>query len=131
MNRTPLAAQAHWLDRQVLDTPGERTIKERIEREVPTLHGPFHPVPTPAQMRDVRQCSACEAPLMVDELAGEHSDKHYGDEVSGARGQTTNQVVQGTSSQVNWLRGQTKRCTGWFRHPPSISEFWPLLLLIW
>src|SRR5262249_49016482 len=67
---------------------------------------------------------------MLDELAGEHGEEYYGNAVSGARGQTTNQVVRGISSQINWLRGQTKRCMGWFRHPPSISELWPLLLLI-
>ena len=131
MDGPPLTAQAHGLDRQALQTPGERPIEEEVERESPTLHGSFHPVPPPPQMHDVGQRGARQAPLMVDKLTGEHGEEHDTDEVRGARGQSANQVVHSARSQVHWLRGQMTRCIGWFRHPPSISELWPPSLLIW
>ena len=82
-------------------------------------------------MDDVGQRGAGETPLIVDELTGKHGDKHNADKVRGASRQSANQVVDSTRGQVNWLRGQMKSCIGWFRHPPSISELWPLLLLHW
>jgi hypothetical protein len=68
---------------------------------------------------------------VVDELASKHGDEHDADEVRGARRQRANQAVDRTSSQVYWLYGQRLGCIGWFTHPPSISDLWPLLLLIW
>jgi hypothetical protein len=66
----------------------------------------------------------------VDELAGKHGDEHDADEVSGARGQHANQAVDRTSSQIYWLYGQRLGCIRWSRRPSSISDLWPLLLLI-
>jgi hypothetical protein len=84
MDRTMLGPQTHRFDWQALDTPGKRTIEQRVERQLAALHGAFDPVPTPAEMDDVGQRGAGETPLMVDELTGKHGDKHDTDEVCGA-----------------------------------------------
>jgi hypothetical protein len=39
--------------------------------------------------------------------------------------------VDCTRGQVHWLRVQSKSGIGWSRHPPSISDLWPLWLLNW
>ena len=131
MDGPPLTPQAHGLDGQALQAPGEGPIKQRIQRHLAALHGAFDPMPAPAQMDHVGQGGTGQAPLMVDELASKHSDEHDADKVRGARGQRANQVVDRTRRQVHWLHGQRLGCMGWSRHPPSISELWPLWLLIW
>jgi hypothetical protein len=131
MDGSPLTAQAYGLDGQALKAPGKRPIEERVEQQLAARHRTLDPVPPPPQMHDVGQRGSREAPLMVDELASKHGDEHDADEVRGARGQSANQGVHSTSGQVNWGRGQLTRGIGWFRHPPSISNLWPLLLPIW
>ena len=131
MDGPPLTTQAHRLDRQALEAPSKGPIEQRIQRYLTALPGTFDPMPAPAQLEYVGQGSASQAPLMVDELTGKHSDEHDADKISGASRQSANQVVNSTSSQVHWLRGQMKRGIGWFRHPPSLSELWPPLLLLW
>jgi len=59
-------------------------------------------MPAPAQMHHVGQGGACEAALVMDELTGEHGDKHDADKISRPRRQTHNQVVDGTGRQVHW-----------------------------
>ena len=131
MDCTSFTAHPHGLDRQALQTPGERPIEQGVQRHLAALQGAFDPMPAPAQMDHVGQRGARQASLVVDELTGAQGDERDTDEVRAARGQTANQVVDGTCSQVLWLRGQMTRCIGWFRHPPNISELWPPLLLIW
>ena len=131
MHRTLFTAQPHRLDGQVLQAPGERRVAQRIERKLAPLHGPFDPVPAPAQMHDVGQRGTSETPLIVNELPSTHGNEHDADEVRGTRRQRANQSVHSTGDQVNWGRGQMMSGIGWFRHPPSIANLWPLLLLIW
>ena len=131
MDGALFAPQTHWFERQVLPAPCQRTIAQRIQPHLAPLHGAFNPMPAPAQMDDVGQRGPSQTPLMVDELAGTHGDEHDANEVRGARRQRANQSIHGTGDQVNWGRGQMTRGIGWFRHPPSISNLRPLLLLIW
>src|SRR5712691_159595 len=114
-----------------MPAPGECPLKKSVERELAPLQSALDPVPAPAQPHDVGQRGTGEPPLRVDELAGTHRDEYDPEKVRGARRQRAQQVVTGTRSQVHWLRGQRKRALGWSRHPPSISDFWPLLLLNW
>ena len=72
MDGPPLPAPAHGLDRQALQTPGERPIEQRIQRHLAALHGTFDPMPAPAQMDHVGQRGAGQASLVVDELASKH-----------------------------------------------------------
>jgi hypothetical protein len=48
----------------------------------------------PAQLRDIGQRGAGKTPLMVDELAGKHSEEHDAQKVCGPRGQRVQQVVK-------------------------------------
>jgi hypothetical protein len=80
MNGALLTTQADWFDRQVGQAPSGGPIKQRIKPERAARHGPFNAMPAPAQMRDIRQRGAGKASLAVDELAGEHGDKHDADE---------------------------------------------------
>ena len=125
------AAQAHRFDRQALHTPGEGPLEKSVERELASLQSALDPVPAPAQLHNVGQRGTRETPLMADELAGKHSEEYDAEKVRGARWQRAQQVVNCARCQVHWLRGQRKRAIGWSRHPPSISDFWPLLLLNW
>ena len=131
MDGPPLPAQAHGLDGQARQAPRERPIKQRIQRHLAPLHGAFDPMPPPAQMEHVGQGGTGEASLVVDELASKHGDEHDADKVRGARRQRAHQVVHCTRRQVHWQHGQRLGGMGWFRHPPSISELWPLWLLLW
>jgi hypothetical protein len=122
MHAAALAAQTHRLDRQVLQRPREGTIKERIHTQLAAFYRAMRAVPTPSQMQHVRPGRTCEAALVVDELAGEHRHQHDSDKVSRARGQTCNQVVDGTGRQVDWRGSQVARCFGKLRHLPSIAK---------
>ncbi len=82
-------------------------------------------------MHNVGQYGAGEAPLMLDELAGEHGEEHDADKVSRARRQTRDQVVDGTGGQVDWRSSQVERWHVWFRHPTSIAKSDCFLLLNW
>ena len=131
MDGPPLTTQAHRLDGQALEAPGKGPIEQGVERHLAARQGACDPMPAPAQMDHVGQRGTGEAPLMVDELASKHGDEHDADKVCGARGQRANQGVDCTRSQVHWLHGQRLGGMGWSRHSPSISELWPLWLLIW
>lgn len=131
MDGALLAAQAHRFNRQALHAPAQCPLEKSVERELAPLQHALDPVPAPAQLHDIGQRGAGETPLMVDELAGKHSEEHDAQKVRGTRGQRVQQVVKCMRCQVHWLRGQRKRAIGWSRHPPSISDFWPLLLLNW
>ncbi len=107
MDGALLASQAHRLDRQALHAPDEGPIKERMKQEVAALHRALDAVPTPTQMDNIWQRRACQTPLMMDQLAGEHGDEHNANEVSSARRQRANQVVDDTGCQVNWVSAAT------------------------
>jgi hypothetical protein len=96
MDGPPLTTQAHRLDRQALEAPSKGPIEQRIQRYLTALPGTFDPMPAPAQLEYVGQGSASQAPLMVDELTGKHSDEHDADKISGASRQSANQVVNST-----------------------------------
>ena len=64
--------------------------------------------------------------LAETEHADEQRHRHF-----DARRQPAHQVVHCTRRQVHWRHGQRLGCMGWSRHPPSISELWPLWLLLW
>ena len=131
MDRPPLSAQAHRLDRQARQAPGEGPIEQGVQRHLAPLQGAFDPLPAPAQMDYIGQRGAGQTAPVVDELAGKHGEEYDADKVCGARRQRAHQAVDRTSRQVYWLYGQRLRCIGWFRHPLSISDLWPLWLLIW
>ena len=131
MDGSLLTAQAHGLDGQARETPSEGPIEQGVERHLAALHGTFDPMPAPPQMNHVGQGGAGQAPLVMDKLAGKHGDEDNPDKVCGTGGQRTNQAVDRTRGQVYWLSGQRLECRGWFRHPPSISDLWPLWLLLW
>jgi len=131
MNCSPFAPQPHSFDWQLLNTPRERVIEEQIQTELAALDAALDAVPTPTQMCHVGKSGACEATLMLDELAGEHRHEHDPNKVSGAGRQTADQIVDSTSSQVNWRGSQVERWFVWLRHPSSIAKpgcFW---LLTW
>ncbi len=131
MDCPPLTAQAHGLDRQAREAPGKGLIEQNIEPHLAPLHGAFNSMPAPAQLQHVRQGGTGEAALMVDKLTSKHSDQHDANKVCGACGQRGHYAVDRICRQVYWLDGQRLGCLGWFRHPPSIPDFWPLWLLIW
>ena len=85
MHRALLAAQANHFDRQALYAPGEGPLKKSVKRELAALQSALDPVPAPAQLHDVGQRGTGETPLMVDELAGKHSDEYNTEKVRGAR----------------------------------------------
>lgn len=123
MDRPPLTAQAHGLDRQALETPGEGLIEQPIEHHLAARHGAFHAMPAPAQLQHIGQGGTGEAPLIVNKLPGKHRDQHETNKVRGACGQRVNQAVDCTRRQIYWLDGQRLGGIGWFRHPPSIPDF--------
>ena len=86
MDGPPLTAQAHGLDRQTLEAPGKGPIEQGIQRYLAARHGTFDPMPAPAQLEYIGQGSAGQAPLMVDQLTGKHSDQHDANKVRGACG---------------------------------------------
>ena len=131
MDGPPLLALVHGLDWQTLQAPAEHPIKPRIQRHLAALQRTFDPMPAPAPMDHVGQRGTGQASLVVDELARKHGKEHEADKVRRARRQRVNQVVDCTRRQVHWRHGQRLGGMGWFRHPPSISELWPLWLLLW
>jgi len=131
MDCSPLPAQAHRLNGQALQAPRECAIEQHLQRHLAPLHGPFDPMPAPAQMNHVGQGGTSQAPLVVDKLAGKHGDEYAADTVCGARWQHAHQIVNCARRQVHWRHGQRLGGRGWFRHPPSISDLWPLWLLLW
>jgi len=78
-------AQAHGFDRQVVQTPHRSMVQHHIETKGPALQGAFDAMPAPAQVHDKGQGGAGEAPLTMDELAGEHGHERDADKVRGAK----------------------------------------------
>jgi hypothetical protein len=108
MNRALWTAEANRFGWQVGQTPGGSTIKQRIEHERAAGHGPLNAMPSPAQMRDIRQGGAGEASPMLNEWAGAQGDEHNANQVCGANGQTAKQVVDSMGHQINWRGSQVK-----------------------
>jgi hypothetical protein len=131
MDRPPLAAQAHGLDRQAREAPGEGPIEQPSEHHLAPLHGAFNAMPAPPQLQHVGQGGTGKTPLRVNKLPGKQSDQHDANKVRGACGQRVQQAVDRTRRQIYWLGGQRLGGIGWFRHPLSIPEFWLLWLHIW
>src|SRR5262249_10997745 len=131
MDGPPLTAHAHGLDRQAHAAPGKGPSEQHIEPHLAPLHGAFHSMPAPAQVEHVGQGGTGAAPLMMDKLTAKPSDQHDAKKVCGACRHRVNYAVERTRRQVYWLDGQRLEGLGWFRHPPSIPDFWPPWLRIW
>jgi hypothetical protein len=82
-------------------------------------------------MSDEGQGGTREAAAMLDEVSAHHRDERDADEISGACGQSTNQMVDRTSGKVHWRGSRMESWVGRFSHPPSISKFDCFLLLNW
>ena len=68
MNTPLLWAKTDLLHRKVLQTPGESTLKERVQRKATALHSPLYRVPSPTKMKDVGESGTSQTTLMLHEL---------------------------------------------------------------